>query len=99
MRQVLSTLEPHIQPNTLVIDCSTIDPATCKWALSLLKQRKAIVLDAPVSGGTPGAQAGTLTFMVGSEGKQQFDSAKLIFESMGKNIVDCGSNGNGQGRL
>ncbi len=53
------------------------------------------MLDAPVSGGTAGAQAATLTFMVGGAAE---DLAKVqpILQAMGKNITHCGASGNGQ---
>ena len=53
------------------------------------------MLDAPVSGGTGGAAAGTLTFMVGGS-DADFDRAQPILAAMGKNIVHCGAAGNGQ---
>ncbi|EXF43132.1 3-hydroxyisobutyrate dehydrogenase [Pseudomonas sp. BAY1663] len=53
------------------------------------------MLDAPVSGGTGGAAAGTLTFMVGGSAAD-FDRAQPILAAMGKNIVHCGDAGNGQ---
>jgi 3-hydroxyisobutyrate dehydrogenase len=53
------------------------------------------MLDAPVSGGVNGAQAGTLTFMVGGDGKD-VERARPILSMMGKNIVHCGPSGNGQ---
>ncbi|KAI8608223.1 6-phosphogluconate dehydrogenase [Chytriomyces sp. MP71] len=56
-----------------------------------------LMLDAPVSGGTLGAEAGTLTFMVGSPNAQTFNMVKdRILVHMGKNIVHCGTVGNGQ---
>ena len=52
-------------------------------------------VDAPVSGGTVGAQNGTLTFMCGVKNPEVFASAKPILEAMGKNIVYVGENGHG----
>jgi len=54
-----------------------------------------MAIDAPVSGGVGGAEAGTLTFMVGGT-SPAFEKAKPYLEKMGKNIVHCGNNGNGQ---
>lgn len=51
------------------------------------------MVDAPVSGGTAGAQAGTLTFMVGAENEDVFNKIKPYLSRMGKNIVYCGPNG------
>ncbi len=53
------------------------------------------MLDAPVSGGVKGAEAGTLTFMVGGDEKH-FEQAKPILEAMGKKIIHAGGDGNGQ---
>jgi 3-hydroxyisobutyrate dehydrogenase len=77
------------------IDCSTIDPQTAREVALQAKRLGHHMLDAPVSGGTAGAQAGTLTFMVGAE-DELFEKNKPILASMGKNIVHCGASGNGQ---
>jgi 3-hydroxyisobutyrate dehydrogenase len=53
------------------------------------------MVDAPVSGGVAGAEAGTLTFMVGGDAAD-FERAKAVLQAMGKNIVHCGGIGNGQ---
>ena len=84
-----------VSPGTLLIDSSTIDPHTARdVAMDALGNGLAMV-DAPVSGGTGGAEAGTLTFMVGGSA-ENFARAKPILEAMGKNIVHCGDAGNGQ---
>ena len=62
---------------------------------SLAKERGLLFLDAPVSGGTGGAKAGTLTFMCGGE-EAAFNAAKPVLEKMGKRIVHCGGAGAGQ---
>lgn len=79
----------------LLIDASTIDPQTAREVAQAAYEKGCSMLDAPVSGGTGGAQAGTLTFMVGGD-QAAFDQAKPILKAMGKNIVHCGGNGNGQ---
>lgn len=81
--------------NALLIDCSTIDPnVTVELAkVAAIKNRR--MVDAPVSGGVGGAEAGTLTFMVGGS-EADFASAKVVLEHMGKNIVHCGAPGTGQ---
>lgn len=77
------------------VDCSTIDPQTIR-ELSLLAADKGVLLgDAPVSGGTGGAQAGTLTFMVGAA-PELFELLKPVLTQMGRNIVHCGEVGTGQ---
>lgn len=79
----------------LLIDCSTIAPeATRKLAMEATAGGFSI-LDAPVSGGTGGAQAGTLTFMVGGAA-DDLDRAQPLLEKMGANIVHAGGCGAGQ---
>ncbi len=80
---------------TLLIDSSTIDPHTSRDVAFDAKAKGFRMIDAPVSGGTGGADAGTLTFMVGGD-FADFEKAKPILECMGKNIVHCGGAGNGQ---
>jgi 3-hydroxyisobutyrate dehydrogenase len=82
-------------PGTLLIDSSTIDPQTSREVALDARGKGLVMVDAPVSGGTGGAEAGTLTFMVGGE-VTDFERAKPILQCMGKNIVHCGGDGNGQ---
>ncbi|KAF9588946.1 hypothetical protein IFM89_017625 [Coptis chinensis] len=88
----------------LLIDASTVDPQTSRRLSSaiskcILRERRGfwdnpVMLDAPVSGGVLGAEAGNLTFMVGGlEGA--FVEAQPLLLSMGKNTIYCGGNGNG----
>ena len=79
----------------LVIDCSTIDVESSRKAHEMAKAAGCLSLDAPVSGGTGGAAAGTLTFMAGGS-QAAFAGAKPILEAMGKKIVHCGDAGAGQ---
>lgn len=85
----------HVQPGVLLIDCSTIDPLSAREVAKAAAEHGNPMLDAPVSGGTGGATAGTLTFMVGGS-LADFDRAQPILAAMGKNIVHCGDAGNGQ---
>lgn len=85
----------QLKKSTLIIDCSTIDPYSAREVHKAASELGHKMLDAPVSGGTMGAQAGTLTFMVGGA-EADFASAKSILAAMGKNIVHCGASGNGQ---
>ena len=80
---------------TLLIDSSTIDVATARDVAAAADKNGLAMLDAPVSGGVGGAQAGTLTFMVGGR-DEAFARAKPILETMGKTIVHAGGAGNGQ---
>lgn len=79
----------------LLVDMSTIAPATSVEVNSALRERGARALDAPVSGGDKGAIAGTLSVMVGGEAAD-FQRALPLFEAMGKTIVHVGGPGAGQ---
>eukprot|EP01083_Nonionella_stella_P033183 90841_1 len=99
---------PHVQkvylgPNgvmegakdgSLMIDCSTIDPNVARSVSQDVTSRGVRMVDAPVSGGTTGAEAATLTFMVGGT-EPDFKEASQLLNLMGKNIVHCGGSGNG----
>lgn len=80
---------------TLVIDSSTIAAADARVVADTANKMDIDFLDAPVSGGTGGAVAGSLTFIVGGE-EQAFAKAKPILAVMGKNIFHAGEHGAGQ---
>ena len=82
-------------PGTLFIDSSTVDVDSARAARELAVAAGHRGLDAPVSGGVGGAQAGTLTFMVGAEA-EDFAVAEPILSVMGAKIVHCGGSGAGQ---
>ena len=84
-----------VPAGVLLIDSSTIDPHTARDVAMDARAHGNNMVDAPVSGGTGGAEAGTLTFMVGGD-TADFEKAKPILQCMGKNIVHCGGAGNGQ---
>lgn len=84
-----------LKAGSLCIDCSTIDPKTIQDIAKVAQDKGIQICDAPVSGGTIGAQAGTLTFMVGAN-SQTFDAVQPILSFMGKNTVSCGEVGAGQ---
>jgi len=84
-----------VKEGSILIDASTIDPVVAREVSSKAASRKAMMVDAPVSGGVLGAEKGTLTFMVGGD-QQSFEKAKVLLQFMGKNIVHCGGSGNGQ---
>ncbi|MBB3899132.1 3-hydroxyisobutyrate dehydrogenase [Roseococcus suduntuyensis] len=78
------------EPEAVLLDCSTIDVTTAREVAAGRP-----MLDAPVSGGTMGAENGTLTFMVGGDAAA-FARARPILEAMGRSIVHCGEAGAGQ---
>ncbi|KAB2847017.1 MAG: NAD-binding protein, partial [Hyphomicrobiaceae bacterium] len=80
---------------TLFVDCSTIDVASARAAHELAKSAGMLSLDAPVSGGVAGAEAATLTLMIGGS-KAAFDRAKPILEAVSRKQVHCGEAGMGQ---
>jgi 3-hydroxyisobutyrate dehydrogenase len=84
-----------LRAGTLCIDMSTIDPAVAQEVATCVRQRGGKFLDAPVSGGKTGAEAGTLTIMVGGD-EVHLHEGMPLFQAMGKNIVHCGPVGNGQ---
>jgi len=79
----------------LLIDCSTIDVDSARAVTAAAAAAGLAMLDAPVSGGTAGAQNATLTFMVGGT-DEAFARAKPILAAMGKNIFHAGAPGAGQ---
>lgn len=84
-----------LQQPTHLLDCSTIDPHSAREVSAAARETGHSMLDAPVSGGTAGATAATLTFMVGGS-VDEFEFVQPILAAMGKNIVHCGDSGNGQ---
>ena len=85
----------EVAPGTLLIDSSTIDVETARAVGQAARERGFAMVDAPVSGGVAGAQAGSLTFMVGGS-DEAFARARPVLENMGKTIVHAGGPGNGQ---
>ena len=84
-----------LAPGTLVIDSSTIAAATSRKVAEAAAKRGVSMIDAPVSGGTGGAIAGTLTFMVGGSAAD-LERARPVLEKMGTNIFHAGEAGAGQ---
>ncbi|MBO6676161.1 MAG: 3-hydroxyisobutyrate dehydrogenase [Rhizobiales bacterium] len=95
MRDVISSALPHAKPGTLFLDCSTVDVASARDAAEQIESAGHAALDAPVSGGTAGAIAGTLTFMAGGSDKA-FTRARPLLDIMGAKMFHCGGNGSGQ---
>ena len=82
-------------PDTLFLDCSTIDVAQAREAAELALAAGHRSADAPVSGGVVGAEAGTLTFMIGAE-DPDLEQITPLLETMGRKLVHCGGHGAGQ---
>jgi 3-hydroxyisobutyrate dehydrogenase len=82
-------------PGTMFLDCSTINVDEAREASALAVAAGHRAVDAPVSGGVVGAEAGTLTFMVGAP-DEDFEAVKPMLEVMGKRVVHCGGHGAGQ---
>jgi 3-hydroxyisobutyrate dehydrogenase len=95
VRSVYQAIAPHLKPATLLIDSSTIDVESARAAHEIATNANCHSIDAPVSGGTGGALAGTLTFMAGGT-TEAFTTAEPILAAMGKRIVYCGKAGSGQ---
>ena len=85
----------HGRKGTYIVDTSTISPIASKEFAAEAKKRDFIFVDSPMSGGITGAQAGTLTFMVGCE-KEHFEPVKEVLLGMGKNVFHCGGPGTGE---
>jgi 3-hydroxyisobutyrate dehydrogenase len=95
VRAVHSDIARLAEPGTLLVDCSTVDVDSARAVHGVAHDIGLLSLDAPVSGGTGGAAAGTLTFMVGGS-EEAFAKAKPLFEIMGQKAVLCGEAGAGQ---
>lgn len=95
LRAVADEILPAMQPGAVFLDCSTVDVESARAVADQALAVGVLPLDAPVSGGTGGATAGTLTFMVGGPDEGVKIAAEL-FEIMGQKHVHCGPSGNGQ---
>lgn len=92
---VAAEVIPAMRPGAIFLDCSTVDVASAREVAGKASDAGLRPLDAPVSGGVGGAEAGTLTFMVGGQ-EDAFLDAKPLFDIMGAKAVHCGPAGNGQ---
>ncbi|WP_157016167.1 3-hydroxyisobutyrate dehydrogenase [Mesorhizobium xinjiangense] len=92
---VYEDIAPKAEKGALFIDSSTIDVESARKAHAIAADHGLLSIDAPVSGGTGGAAAGTLTFMAGGT-RDAFDTAQAILEPMAGRIVHCGDAGAGQ---
>jgi len=97
-RHVLSAYPELIDAaprHSLFLDCSTIAVDEARAAADLARAAGHRAVDAPVSGGVAGAEAGTLTFMVGAE-PADFAAVEPVLAAMGRRAVHCGTSGAGQ---
>ena len=83
-----------VKPGTIIADMSSVTPVESQEFAGLAKEKGCEFLDAPVSGGEPGAVAGTLAIMVGGE-QSTLDRAQDVFAAMGSSITLVGPNGSG----
>ncbi|MDB2551402.1 3-hydroxyisobutyrate dehydrogenase [Paracoccus sp. (in: a-proteobacteria)] len=95
LRSVADQVIPAMQPGAVFCDCSTVDVDSARAVADQARAAGLGALDAPVSGGIGGAQAGSLTFMVGGD-DASFALVLPLFEVMGQKIVHCGPSGAGQ---
>jgi len=95
VEQVYKDLAAAARADQIYVDHSTVSLGLNRSCAELLAKKHAHFLDAPVSGGPGGADAGTLTVMVGGE-QAIFERALPVFQSFGKNIRLCGPVGAGQ---
>ncbi|MGR3656477.1 3-hydroxyisobutyrate dehydrogenase [Paracoccus sp. (in: a-proteobacteria)] len=95
LRSVADQVIPAMQPGAVFCDCSTVDVDSARAVADQARAAGLGALDAPVSGGIGGAQAGSLTFMVGGD-DASFVLVLPLFEVMGQKIVHCGPSGAGQ---
>ena len=95
VEEVGAAILPGLQPGTVWIDMSTIDPKAIRRLAADAAARGAYLLDAPVSGGDQGARAGTLSIMVGGDA-QAYAMAEPVFVPLAKTVAHVGPSGAGQ---
>ncbi len=95
LRAVAAEVLPVLSPGSVLCDCSTVDVESARAVAADYAPRGILTADAPVSGGIGGAQAGTLTFMVGGS-EDAFRRIEPVLSAMGSKIVHCGASGAGQ---
>jgi 3-hydroxyisobutyrate dehydrogenase-like beta-hydroxyacid dehydrogenase len=85
----------HLKAGAILCDLSTVDPSTARRIHGAARDRGVQALDCPVSGGPGGAEAGTLTIMVGGDAPA-LEAVRPVFAAIGKAVVHCGGPGAGQ---
>jgi len=93
--EVVSAMLPSLGPGKVVVDCSTIDPDVTREQHAIVTDTGAGFLDAPLSGGTAGAEAGTLTLMVGGD-EATLARVRPVLDAFAARIVHVGGPGMGQ---
>lgn len=93
--QMVHSISETIQPNSIVVDTSTVSSETAMQATEILRKKDAHFLDCPVSGGVEGAKNGTLAMMVGGE-EAILEKARSMLNAIAGNIVFMGASGAGQ---
>lgn len=95
VKEVVTAMLPGINPNTVVVDTSTVNANTATDMASLLESKEAAFLDCPVSGGVEGAEKGTLAMMVGGQ-EAVLEQVRGSLAAIATNIVYMGPSGSGQ---
>jgi 3-hydroxyisobutyrate dehydrogenase len=95
LRSVANQVIPAMKQRAVLCDCSTVDLESARIVAAQAAEAGLFALDAPVSGGIGGAQAGSLTFMVGGSA-EACAVVQPLFDVMGKKTVHCGAVGAGQ---
>jgi 3-hydroxyisobutyrate dehydrogenase/2-hydroxy-3-oxopropionate reductase len=95
VESVFAELAGAARAGQVYADHSTVSPGLNRWCAERMGDRGAAFLDAPMSGGPPGAQGGALTVMVGGD-QASFERVLPVFQAFGKNIRLCGPVGSGQ---
>lgn len=95
VREVVEGMAPSLAPGSLVVDASSIDPTTTRSLAALLAERDVDFVDAPVSGGVRGAEAGTLAIMAGGSASavERFAPMAAV---LGRKLTHVGASGAGQ---
>ena len=95
LRDVAAEVIPLMEEGSVLLDCSTVDVESARAVAEMASARGIAAIDAPVSGGTSGAAAGTLTFMAGGSA-EALDKVRPLLDVMGGRTVHCGEAGSGQ---
>ena len=91
---IVGEIVPALEPGQIVVDHSTVDIGTSRKCAEAVESKGAMFIDAPISGGPTGAEAGTLAIMCGGS-EEAFTKALPYFELMGANVRHMGPNGAG----